>query len=167
MACAAPTKRSPNVHFGLGYLLWEKKEYSDAAPEFQAELDNSPNHAQALTYLGDCNLTLNHPEIARPLLERAIQANPGNELAHLDLGMIDADANRPEDALRELGAAEKLAPNDVNVHWRLGRLYRSLGNMDLAKAEFDKAKSITQTADTDLVNQLNSKGGKTSPTGTK
>jgi tetratricopeptide (TPR) repeat protein len=130
-------------------------------------LDNSPNHAQALTYLGDCNLTLNHPEIARPLLERAIQANPGNELAHLDLGMIDADANRPEDALRELGAAEKLAPNDVNVHWRLGRLYRSLGNMDLAKAEFDKAKSITQTADTDLVNQLNSKGGKTSPTGTK
>ena len=31
--------------------------------------------------------------------------------------------------------------------------------MDLAKAEFDKAKSITQTADTDLVNQLNSPQG--------
>ena len=124
-------------------------------------MDNSPNHAQALTYLADCNLTLNHPEIARPLLERAVQADPGNELAHLDLGVIDADANRREDALRELGTAEKLAPNDVNAHWRLGRLYRSLGNMDLAKAEFDKAKSITQTADTDLANKLKRQVGET------
>ena len=157
----------PNVHFGLGYLLWEKKEYSDAVPEFQAELDNSPNHAQALTYSGDCNLMLNHPEIARPLLERAVQADPGNELAHLDLGMIDADANLREEALREFDTAEKLAPNDVNVHWRLGRLYRSLGNMDLAKAEFDKAKSITQSADSNLVNQLNSQGGKTPAAGAK
>ena len=157
----------PNVHFGLGYLLWERKQYSDAAPEFQAELDNTPNHAQALTYLADCRLALNQPEIARPLLERAVQADPGNELAHLDLGMIDADANRREDALREFGTAEKLAPNDVNVHWRLGRLYRSMGNMDLAKAEFDKAKSITQTADTNLVNQLNSQAGKTPAAGAK
>jgi hypothetical protein len=39
--------------------------------------------------------------------------------------------------------------------------------MDLAKAEFDKAKSITQTADTDLVNQLNSQVGKTPAAGPK
>ena len=145
----------PNVHFSLGYLLWEKKEYSDAAPEFQAELDNSPNHAQALTYLGDSNLVLNHPELAQPLLEKAIQVDPAIELAHLDLGAIDADAGRQADALRELTAAEKLAPNDVNVHWRLGRLYRAMGDQQKAKAEFDKAKSITETADSTLVNRLN------------
>jgi len=132
-----------------------------------AELDNSPNHAQALAYLGDCNLTLNHPEIARPLLERAVQAGPGLALAHLDLGIINADANRREDALREFITAEKLSPNDVNVHWRLGRLYRSMGNMELAKAEFDKAKTITQTADTNLANQLNPQAGKTPAAGVR
>jgi tetratricopeptide (TPR) repeat protein len=127
------------------------------------ELDNSPDNAQALTYLGDCNLTLNHPEIAQPLLEKAVQADPGNELAHLDLGVIDADANRLEDALYEFITAEKLAPNDVNVHWRLGRLYRILGNKDQAKAELDKAKSITQAADVALVKKMNSQAGQAPP----
>lgn len=52
---------TPDVHFGLGYPLWTKRQYPEAVPEFQAELDNDPNHAQALTYLGDCNLQLSHP----------------------------------------------------------------------------------------------------------
>jgi tetratricopeptide (TPR) repeat protein len=76
-------------------------------------------------------------------------------LAHLDLGVIDADAGRQADALREVTAAEKLAPNDVNVHWRLGRLYRAMRNQQKAKAEFDKAKSITETADSALANKIN------------
>ena len=146
--------KMPDVHFGLGYLLWTHKKYAEAAPEFQAELDNNPNHGQALTYLGDCNLVLNHPEIAQPLLEKAIQADPGIELAHLDLGVIDADAGRQDDALRELTVAEKFAPNDVNAHWRLGRLYRAMGKSEKAKAEFDKAKGITQAADTALINKM-------------
>jgi tetratricopeptide (TPR) repeat protein len=166
-AAAAANPKEPDVHFGLGYLLWVRKQYPEALVEFQAELDLNPNHAQALTYLGDCDLVLTQPMLAQPLLEKAIQVDPGIELAHLDLGVIDADAGRQGDALRELATAEKLAPNDVNAHWRLGRLYRSLGNMDLAKAEFDKAKSITQTVDTNLVNQLNSPAGKTPAAGAK
>jgi tetratricopeptide (TPR) repeat protein len=149
----------PNVHFGLGYLLWEKQQYAAAAQEFQTELDLNPNHAQALTYLGDSNLVLNHPEIARPLLEKATQVDPGIELAHLDLGVIDADAGRQDDALRELTAAERLAPNDVNVHWRLGRLYRSIGKREEAEAEFGKAKGITQATDKALINKLTPRSG--------
>ncbi|MGA2755120.1 MAG: tetratricopeptide repeat protein [Terracidiphilus sp.] len=142
--------RMPDVHFGLGYLLWTQSQYPEAVSEFQAELDLNPNHAQALTYLGDCNLVLNHPEIGRPLLEKAIQMDPGIELAHLDLGVIDADAGRQDDALRELAAAEKLAPNDVNVHWRLGRFYQTTGRKDEAKIEFDKTRGL-QKADNDAV----------------
>ncbi len=154
---AAPAE--PDVHFGLGYLLWEKQQYAAAAQELQAELDLNPNHAQALTYLGDCDLVLTHPELAQPLLEKALQVDPGIELAHLDLGAIDADAGRQDDALRELTTAEKLGPNDVNVHWRLGRLYRAMGNQQKAQAEFDEAKSITETADSALVNKLNPHSG--------
>jgi tetratricopeptide (TPR) repeat protein len=149
---AAPGE--PNVHFGLGYLLWEKQRYAEAAQQFQAELNNDSSHAQAIAYLGDCNLALSHPELAQPLLAKAAQLDPGIELAHLDLGIIDANAGRQDDALREFVWAEKLAPNDVNVHWRLGRLYRSEGKNAEAKAEFDKAKNITQAADSALVDKL-------------
>ncbi|MGD0154445.1 MAG: tetratricopeptide repeat protein [Terracidiphilus sp.] len=154
-AAAAANPKEPDVHFGLGYLFWTHKKYPEALVEFQAELDLNPNHAQAMAYLGDCDLVLTHPMLAQPLLEKAIQVNPGIELAHLDLGVIDADAGRQDDALRELAAAEKLAPNDVNVHWRLGRLYRAMGKREEAEAEFGKARNITQAADDSLINKMN------------
>lgn len=144
----------PDVHFGLGYLFWSKHRYPEAIPEFEAELKLDPNDAEDLTYLGDCHFMLSHADLARPLLEKASRLNPKIELAHLDLGAIDAAAGQTEEALRELKLAESLAPNDVNVHWRLGRLYRAAGRTAEAKAEFDTAKNITQAADTALVEKL-------------
>lgn len=161
--------KMPDAQFGLGYLLWTKRQYAEAAPAFQAELDNNPDHAQALTYLADTDMHLGDPQAAVPLLEKAVHIDPAIELAHLDLGEIEVDGGRHEDGLRELSAAARLAPNDVDVHWRLGRLYKAMGNQQKAKAEFVKAKSITEAADTALVNKITPPSGKAplSPTGGK
>jgi Flp pilus assembly protein TadD len=75
-----------------------------------------------------------------------------------DLGILFADAGRHDDALREMKEAARLAPEDVNVHWRLGRLYRSMGKKDEAKAEFDKASSINRAADDAVVNKMGGGG---------
>jgi tetratricopeptide (TPR) repeat protein len=153
-AAVKANPKEPDAHYGLGYLLWIQKQYPEAASEFQAELDNNPNHVQALTYLGDTQMHLKHPELAQPLLENALRLDAGQELAHLDLGIVYADAGRHEDALREMLAAAKLNPEDVNVHWRLGRLYRAMGRNDEAKAEFDKASNINKAADNALVDKI-------------
>ncbi len=153
-AAAKADPTMPDVHFGLGYLLWTKLRYEEALPAFEAEVANNPNHVQALAYLGDTEMRLRHPEAAVPLFEKAIEIDPGLELAHLDLGIIYAETGRNDDALREMKAAERLAPDAVDVHWRLGRLYRAMGDKDASKAELDKAKSITETTDTDLVNKI-------------
>jgi len=146
--------KEPDVHYGLGYLLWVQKQYAEAASEFRAELENNPNYAQAMTYLADTEMHLSHPETALPLLEKAMRIDAGNGLTHLDLGIIYADLGRNDEALRELKEAAKLIPEDVNVHWRLGRLYRSMGRKDEAKVEFDKASSITKTVDSALVDKV-------------
>jgi len=79
-----------------------------------------------------------------------------SEMAHLDLGILYADAGRRDDALREMLEAERLAPEDVNVHWRLGRLYRAMGRKDEAKVEVDKASRITKAADSALIDKIDS-----------
>jgi len=149
--------KEPDAHFGLGYLLWGRRQYAEAVEEFQAELANNPNHVQALIYMADAQLQMSHPEAALPLLEKAIGLDQRLELAHLDLGILYADVGRQEDAVRELVVAAKLAPQDVDAHWRLGRLYRAMGKKDEAKAEFDKASSIHKAADDALVDKVSGK----------
>jgi tetratricopeptide (TPR) repeat protein len=153
--------KQPDVHFGLGYLLWRQKQFPEAASEFQAELANDPNHVQSMIYLGDAEMQMNHPEAAEPLFKNALQIDAARELAHLDLGILLADGDRKDEALREMKEAARLAPEDVNVHWRLGRLYRAMGKKDESKAEFDKASSITRAADDALIDKIS--GGHTQP----
>jgi tetratricopeptide (TPR) repeat protein len=145
----------PDAHFSLGYVLWILKQYPEAASEFQAELDNNPDHAQAMTYLADVDLQLGHADAVLPLLEKAIKLDSEMELAHLDLGILYTGAGRQDDALREMKEAERLAPDDVDVHWRLGRLYRTMGRKDEAKAEFEKASQINKAADQSLFDKIN------------
>jgi tetratricopeptide (TPR) repeat protein len=154
---ADPTE--PDVHFGLAYLLWSQKQFPEAANEFQAELTNNPRHAEAMTYLADTQMQLNHPEAAEPLLKNAIRIDPGREMAHLDLGIVYADGGRQDDAVKEFKEAERLAPEDVNVHWRLGRLFRAMGRKDEAKAEFERASRITKAADTALIDKMSGERG--------
>ena len=153
----------PNVHFGLGYLLWSQKQYPDAIKEFQAELANDPNHAQSMLYLADAEIQLNQYTDAATLLQKSIKLDPFVSIAHLDLGILAANDGRNDDALREFLAAEKLNPNDVNVHWRLGRLYRAMGRKEDAKMELDKASTITRSADRELYKKIS--GGQPKPTG--
>jgi tetratricopeptide (TPR) repeat protein len=144
----------PNVHFGLGYLLWSQGKYEEAAPEFQAELNNIPESAQAMAYLADSEMKLNHPEAAGPLIDHAIRIDPGMELAHLDRGILDADAGHREDALREFKTAARLNPEDVNSHYRMARLYQAMGRKDEAKVEFDKTNSLHKAENATVFEQL-------------
>jgi tetratricopeptide (TPR) repeat protein len=153
-AAVKANPKEPNVHFGLGYLLWAQGQYQEAAQEFQSELANVPTHVEAMAYLADANVKMNHPEVALPLIEKTIRIDPGMELAHLDLGILYANAGRRDNALRELKVAAKLTPNDVNVHWRLARLYQAMGRKGEANAEFHKTSSLTKAADDSVSRKL-------------
>lgn len=153
-AAAKADPKLPDVHFGLGYLLWKQKQYGEAAEELQAELDNNPKQAQAMMYLGDAEMKLNRGELSGPLFEKALAMEPALELAHLDLGILDAAAGKNDEALRELSAAVKLAPDDPTAHWHMGRLYRAMGRTAEAKAEFERSSSLHQAANDALVNRI-------------
>lgn len=164
-AAIAVNPKEPDVHFGLGYLLWTKAQYPEAASEFQEELNNDPTHLRAKLYLADARIQLNQPDEARPLLEDVVKRAPENAMAHRDLGIALADLGQQQAALPEFQAAIKANPKDVNAHWRLGRLYRAMGESVEAKAEFDKASSLNKAADEHLLRVMSTvpAGGKSSP----
>ena len=142
---------APNVHFGLGYLLWTQSAYPESAQEFAAELANDPAHSLAQLYLADARIQMGKMEDARPLLEALVKSAPSDFKAHLDLGIVYAEAQRYDEAIREYQSAAKLSPNDANVHWRLGRLYRAMGRTEDAKAEFAKTGDLNKAANERLL----------------
>lgn len=162
-AAVQANPKEPNVHFALGYLLWTQGQTEEAALEFQAELDNVPDHALAMLYLADAEIQMNQMEIARPLLEKVVKIAPANSKGHLDLGIVYAEAGQREAALRELKQAAVLKPDDPNAYWRLGRLYRSMGKTAEAKTELDKSKSLNKTADERLLKIMSTAPSQDSP----
>jgi len=146
--------KEPGVHFGLGYLLWCQSQFDEAARQFQLETENAPNDAESLAYWADSEVRLNHPDVARPIIEKALKLNSRQELPWLDLGIIDATAGHNDDALREFKTAVRLAPAEVQPHWRLARLYQSMGDHAQAQAEFAKTRSLTQAADKTVMEKL-------------
>ncbi|WP_348262269.1 tetratricopeptide repeat protein [Telmatobacter sp. DSM 110680] len=153
--------KEPNVHFGLGYLLWKKGQYPEAAQEFQAEIANDPHHVQAMLYLADARMQMNQMDEARLLLEKIEKTDPDIAMQHVDLGIVYADEDRKQDAKAEFETAVKLAPKNVNAHYRLARLYRSMGMTSQAKVEFDKASGLNKAEDDRLLKIMSTiPGGK-------
>jgi len=81
-------------------------------------------------------------------------AQPNLDMAHLDLGIIYSETGHKAEALRELKLAEKINPENVNVHWRLAQLYREMDRKEEAAAEFTKTKALTKAADESVSSRL-------------
>jgi len=134
--------KEPNVHFGLGYLLWTRSQWTEAAQEFQLELENNPEHVKARIYLADAHVQQSTFAKALPELEKLVASDQSEPLVHRDLGIIYANMGRNEDAIRELRLAMKLDPDDVESRLEIVKLDRSMGRRDEETAELTKIKDL-------------------------
>ena len=146
--------KEPNVHFGLGYLLWKQSKVAEAATEFHAEIVNNPTQTNARAYLGDSYVILSKYAEAEPELLKAEADAPSIAMVHRDLGIVYANTHREDRAIKEFQLAITLDPQDVAPHWRLARLYQSSGRKDEAKLEFATASKMNKAADEALTSKI-------------
>ena len=149
-AAVRANPREPEVHFGLGYLLWTERKFNAAATEFRAELSNSPQDGQSLAYLGDSLMHLGKQAEALQALRHAVALKSSLELAHLDLGIIDAAKGDKSAAVDQFRTAVSIDPKDADPRWRLARLYQSMGREKEAQAEFAQVRKMKQKSVEDL-----------------
>ena len=143
-----------NLHFALGYLLWTKGQWAEAARELEAELQHHPHNLQALIYLADAQVQQGDLATPLPELEKLVASNPTEPLFHLDLGTIAARNGRAEDALRELRLAAKGASEDSDIHMRIAKQLESLKRTEEATLERERADRIQQPRHPSLLDVL-------------
>ena len=93
---------------------------------------------------------------AGALLARAVSLRQDLRFAYLDLGSVYTELHRYDEALAALQRAEKLGPGQIDVHFRLGTLYKAMGKSEDAKREFAKIHELQKKAEDDLADRMNS-----------
>lgn len=118
------------VQFMRGALLEKMKDYDRAEAEFRRVLQNDPDNASALNYLGymlaERNTRLDE---AFKLISRALELDPQNG-AYLDsLGWVYFRQNQLDKAEEKLRAALEKIGSDPTVHDHLGDVLLKQGKV--------------------------------------
>jgi tetratricopeptide (TPR) repeat protein len=142
----------PNLHYGLGHLLWKDLKISEARQELEAELALNPQHAAALNDLGNTYLLEHQPGKALTYLTRALAADPQNPDIHRDLGTAYSEQGDYPKAEAEFKIAAS-ADRDGSVHYKLARVYQALGQKEKAAHEFELSTTLNAEAHTKLEKQ--------------
>jgi tetratricopeptide (TPR) repeat protein/thiol-disulfide isomerase/thioredoxin len=142
---------SETFEFGRNYLsygsiFFQRGYFEQAAESFQQALTSDPSSAEAAYGLGSAYLSQQKMAEARENFERAtkLQASYPGTVANAwnNLGLIAAQANNPEEAIRDFREAARLSPDDLIALNNLGNAYRLQKNWDEARKTFERTLEV-------------------------
>jgi len=106
-------------------------------------LKESPNDAELLTLLGQCQVQMDEAFKAIQTFEKAIQAAPDYLDAYVRLAAVLRERlDRPRDADQRIADMLKNNPDSARAHWLAANYYLNAGMPDLGLAEAQKSLSI-------------------------
>lgn len=151
------------VYFLRGATYEREKEYEKAEETFRKILNNSPDDAPTLNYLGymmaDRGVQLDQ---ALSYISKAVDIDPANS-AYLDsLGWAYFKLGKYDSAEVNLTKASQHMNDDPTVQEHLGDLYQKTGHLRLAATHWERAlvewnKTVSAEVDSDDVAKIQKK----------
>lgn len=128
------------VYYLQGAIFERQKQYEKAEERFRTVINDDPQNAGALNYLGymlaDRGLRLDE---AVNLIHKALDSDP-QSAAYLDsLGWAYFKQGKYDLAEENLRKAVSRQDNDATLHDHLGDLYQKTGRLKLAAAHWERA----------------------------
>jgi tetratricopeptide (TPR) repeat protein len=118
----------------------------EAIREYRIAIRLRPDDAELHAALGELYLLTRSPADARAALEAAERLNPDARTLHL-LGRVYLDQDQFQKAIPCLERAVRSAPELLEAHADLGRVYLRAGKPDPAAGELEKALPLDRSGD--------------------
>jgi tetratricopeptide (TPR) repeat protein len=140
----------PLAHFMIGEVALYKSAVDEALIQFEAERVLNPDYSPTYDRLGDAYTRMGKYQEAQQALMKAISLDTSRTGPFILMGKVLLRRDDPQSALLYLKHAEKMDPNNYITHTLLGQAYRTMGNEEQAKQEFDTAAKIHETTELKL-----------------
>jgi tetratricopeptide (TPR) repeat protein len=140
----------PGVHYELAELLNTSQDPNakkEAEQEYRTALKQNPQDENAERSLGEIDARKGNIAEAYKAFFKAVQLQPADPDAKLDLAKILTEMNQPDKALPLLEQTVELDPTIAVAHYRLSQLYRRQGRIEDSKREVDLYKKYTEMKD--------------------
>jgi choline-sulfatase len=160
---AATNPDSPVFQTTYARALGESGQSARALEVYRSAAQRWPTDA---LLLHDLAVAARHAATKTPgpaasaLIDEAVRADraalvlsPNSAVAHNGLGLLAADLNRPQDALKEFERAATIDPNNASYSTNLGNARRAVGDTSGAEQAYRRALEVDPRA-ADAVNGL-------------
>ncbi|MGD0843016.1 MAG: XrtA/PEP-CTERM system TPR-repeat protein PrsT [Geobacteraceae bacterium] len=137
-------KLQPSVegYYFLGLSLYEHGELENALSQFRIIIDQNPSFVQARLLTGMILLSQKRVDDSVAEINKLLQIDGGNALAHNLLGSAYMAKGMYEEGLGELNRATELDPKLVEAHIRKGIFYLNRGNVKEAETDLRTAVKV-------------------------
>ena len=143
----------PDLHLGLATVYWHTAEWSRAQKELERTLELAPGSAVARYELGNTYIQQRQWEPAVPHLRQVLADSSLAFGARLDLSKAESELGQTRQALQDLLPIAS-EDKDGEVHYRIAKLYRKLGDSAHAQEALEIFKQLSaasqQARDSDL-----------------
>jgi protein O-mannosyl-transferase len=146
------TPRSAKLHYNLGVVLEERKDFAQASGEYKKAVGLEPHYEPAVAGLGNVDLNLGRAEEASRMFQRALRLKPDDVKAVTNYGTALQSLGKIDAAKTQYQRAISLAPNRDDAYSDLGVLLFRTGDTDGAVLQLDQAAKINPDDPTPLFN---------------
>jgi tetratricopeptide (TPR) repeat protein len=139
---------NPQIHYFLGSIAFENKQYADAADHLRNAILLKPDLEQAYYDLATTQINLAKPDEALDTLNEARKRFSENFVLEFLSGMVRSRQKNYAEALKHYTAAEVIAratePKRLNQHFyfQLGATYERKGDYAEAEQQFEKCLEL-------------------------
>jgi protein O-mannosyl-transferase len=130
---------SPKLHYNLGAVLEERREFAQARPEYKSAIDLQPSYEPAIAGLGNVYLNLGSADEASEMFEKALELKPDDVKAVTNYGTALQSLGKIDAAKTQYQRAISLAPDNDDAYCDLGALFVRDGDLRDAVLEFNLA----------------------------
>lgn len=144
---------SAEEHFQKGNEFTEAQEYDKAIVEFEAALNEDPEHISAMVNLGVVYYQVGRLDEAIEQYQKAIELKPEDADSHSNLAAAYVQKDQLQKALEEYQRAVDLDPELAEPNFGLGVVYFKLGRAEEAVQAFERFQELDTGKDQTATDQ--------------